>query len=172
MDHLSTQNPRKIRFREDLSTCWANHGITFILLLVGMVILLPNCTKPMSHRQTMVDNQPQKKVFRLKPDVVREGIKRALNKKKFKLDVNQSNDLHLQTEWLEERDRSYRSMVVADLKPISKSKTELTLMMHLEKRLVFLKKWKPMDEIAEDTYRILLGEIEMECYRALYDRSS
>ena len=172
MDHLSTQNPRKMRIRKDLSTSTAYNSRTLLVLLVGMILLLPHCTKPLSHKQTMVGNQPQKKVFRLKPDVVKEGIKRALNKKKFKLDVNQSHELHLQTEWLEERDGSYRSMVVADLRRISKTKTELTLMMYLEKRLVFLNKWKPMDEIGEDTYRVLLGDIEMECYRVLYDRST
>jgi hypothetical protein len=28
-----------------------------------------------------------------------------------------------------------------------------------------------MDEIGEDTYRIMMGDIEMECYRVLYNRT-
>jgi hypothetical protein len=117
----------------------------------------------------MVDNRPEKKVFRMKPDVVREAVKRALEKKKFAMDSTQSNELHVETEWLE--DGGYRSRVVADLSRLDRSKTELSLMIYLEKKLVFLDKWKPMDEIGEDTYRILMGDIEMECYRVLYDRS-
>jgi len=44
-------------------------------------------------------------------------------------------------------------------------------MMYLEQKLVFKDEWKPMDEIGEDTYKILMGDIEMECYRVLYDRT-
>ncbi len=117
----------------------------------------------------MVPNRPEKKVFKIKPDVLKEAVERVLGKKKFTLDANQSNELHLQTKWLE--DQSYRSRVVADIKPLSRTKSELTLMMYLEKKLVFLNKWKPMDEIGEDTYSIMLGDIEMECYRVLYDRT-
>ncbi len=117
----------------------------------------------------MVANRPEKKVFKVKPDVLREAIERVLKKKKFTLDTKQSNNLHLKTEWLE--DQPYRSMVVADIKPLSRGKTELTLKMHLEKKLVFRNKWKPIDEIGEDTYRLMLGDIEMECYRVLYDRT-
>jgi hypothetical protein len=117
----------------------------------------------------MVTNRPEKKVFRLKPDVVREAVKKALEKKNFVLDSKQSNELHMETEWLEEK--GYRSKVEVDISPLARSKTELILMMHLEKKLVFQDKWKPMDEIGEDTYRILMADIEMECYRVLYDRT-
>jgi hypothetical protein len=134
-----------------------------------MVIFLAHCSKPLTHKQVMISNRPETKVFKMKPDVVREAVKRALEKKQFILVPKQSNELHLETEWLEEK--GYRSRVEADIKVLSRSKTELTLMMHLEKKLVFLNKWKPTDEIGEDTYRILMGDIEMECYRVLYDRT-
>ncbi|UCG20674.1 MAG: hypothetical protein JSU80_13290 [Deltaproteobacteria bacterium] len=166
MDHLSTQNPSKAK---EVRT---HSGYSFrplILVLIGMVVFLVHCTKPMSHRREMVANRPETKVFKMKPDVVREAVKRALENKKFIMASEQGNELHLQTEWLE--DQGYRSKVVADIKPLSRSKTELSIMMHLEKKLVFLDKWKPMDEIPEDAYRILMGDIEMECYRVLYDRT-
>jgi hypothetical protein len=117
----------------------------------------------------MVANRPQKKVFKVKPDVVKEAVERVLEKKKFILDSRQSNEVHIQTEWLE--DSGYRSMAVADIKPLTKGQTELRLQVHLEKKLVFRDKWEPMDEIGEDTYKIMLSDIEMECYRVLYDRS-
>lgn len=140
-----------------------------LLLLLSMPAFLAYCTKPLTHRQEMVANRPQTKVFRLKPDVVREAVERVLEKKKFTLDTRQTNELHIQTEWLE--DGGYRSMVVADIKPLARSKTELKLQMFLEQKLVFRDQWKPMDEIGEDTYKIMLSDIEMECYRVLYDRS-
>lgn len=166
MDHLSTQNASKAK---EGSTHFGYNVRPLILILVGMVVFLVHCTKPLTHKQVMVTNRPEKKVFKMKPDVVREAVKRALEKKKFILETKQSNELHLETEWLE--DQGYRSRVEADIKPLSRSKTELTLMMFLEKKLVFLDKWKPMDELGEDTYRILMGDIEMECYRVLYDRT-
>ena len=144
-------------------------SLLLFLLLLSMPAFLAYCTKPLTHRQEMVANRPQKKVFRLKPDVVREAVERVLEKKKFTLDTRQGNELHIQTEWLE--DGGYRSMVVADIKQLARSKTELKLQMFLEQKLVFRDKWKPMDEIGEDTYKIMLSDIELECYRVLYDRS-
>jgi hypothetical protein len=117
----------------------------------------------------MVANRPQKKVFRVKLDVVKEAVERVLEKKKFYLDTKQSNELHIQTEWLEES--GYRSMAVVDIKPLSRGQTEIKLHLQLEKKLTFRDKWEPMDEIGQDTYKIMLSDIEMECYRVLYDRT-
>lgn len=169
MDHLSTQNPRKKRFRKEVYRGLGHNRRTLLLLLVSMVIFLAYCSPPLTHRLAMVANRPEKKVYKVKPDVLREAIERVLEKKKFTLDTKQSNNLHLKTEWLE--DRPYRSMVVADIKPLSRGKTELTLKMYLEKKLLFRNKWKPTDEIEENIYRQLLSDIEMECYRVLYDRT-
>ena len=156
---------------EWVRTSWecSRRSLLLFLLLLGLAIFLTHCSRPLTHRQEMVANRPQKKVFRLKHDVVKEAVERVLEKKKFTLDTPQSNEMHIQTEWLE--DSGYRSMAVADIKPLSKGQTELKLQLHLEKKLVFRDEWKPMDEIGEDTYKIMLSDIEMECYRVLYDRS-
>jgi hypothetical protein len=148
---------------------YIGRSLLLFLLLLSMPTFLAHCTKPLTHRQEMVANRPQKKVFKVKPDVVKEAVERVLEKKKFTLDSRQSNELHIQTEWLE--DSGYRSMAVADIKPLSKGQTELRLQLHLKKKLAFRDKWEPMDEIGEDTYKIMLSDIEMECYRVLYDRS-
>lgn len=152
-------------------TRWDCNGrpLLLFLLLLSMPTFLASCTKPLTHRQEMVANRPQKKVFKVKPDVVKEAVERVLEKKNFYIDTRQSNELHIQTEWLEES--GYRSMAVVDIKPLRKNQTELKLQMHLEKKLTFRDKWEPMDEIGEDTYKIMLSDIEMECYRVLYDRS-
>jgi hypothetical protein len=150
---------------------WDCNGrsLLLFLLLLSMPIFLSYCTKPLTHRQEMVANRPQKKVYKAKPDVVKEAVERVLEKKNFYLDTRQSNELHIQTEWLEES--GYRSMAVVDIKPLRRNQTELKLQLYLEKKLAFRDKWEPMDEIGEDTYKIMLSDIEMECYRVLYDRS-
>ena len=166
MDHLSTQNPSKVK------ECDTHFGYCFrplLFVLVGMVVFLFHCTTPMTHKEAMVPNRPQTKVFKMKTEVVREAVERVMEKKKFILAANQSNELHLETEWLE--DGGYRSRMQVDLEPLSRSKTQLTLIIYLEEKPLFHDEWKPMDEIGEDTYKIILADIEMECYRVLYDHS-
>ena len=144
-------------------------SLLLFLLLLSMTTLLANCTKPMSQESEMVPNRPETKVFKMKPDVLREAVERYMAKNKFSVDTEKSSPLHVQTKWLE--DDSYRTMLVADMKPLSKNKTELRLQMFLEEKPMLQDKWKPTDEIGADTYRRMLGDIEMECYRVLYDRS-
>ena len=164
MDPLSTQNPSKVK---EYDTHFGCNLQPLLFVLMGMIVLLAHCATPISQKQEMTTNRPQKKVFPMKPEVLREALLKVLEKKNFILAAKQSNELHLETEWLE--DQGYRSRVEADLKPLSRSKTELTLTMYLEEKLLLRDKWEPMDTIGEDTYRIMLGDIEMECYRVLYD---
>ena len=166
MDRLSTQNASKLK-EDNTYFCCNLWPLAFILM--GMVVFLVHCAKPMSQRQEMIPNRPEKKVFKMKSEVVREAVQRVLEKKKFILAPKQNNKLHLETEWLE--DQGYRSRVEADLEPLSRSKTQLTLMMYLEEKRLFRDEWEPMDEIGEDTYRILMSDIEMECYRVLYEHT-
>lgn len=147
----------------------SGRSLLLFLLLLSMITLLADCTKPMSQRQEMIPNRPETKVFKMKPDVLREALERYMDKNKFYVDTERSSPLHVQTEWLE--DGGYRTMLVADMKPLSKSKTELKLEMFLEEKTMLQDKWNPTDEIGADTYRRMLGDIEMECYRVLYDRS-
>ena len=137
------------------------------MVFMGMIVLLAHCSMPISQKQEMTTNRPEKRVLPMRPQIVREAVLKILEKRNFTLAATQSNDLHLETEWLE--DQGYRTRVEADLKPLSRSKTELTLTMYLEEKLLLRDKWEPMDTIGEDTYRIMLGDIEMECYRVLYD---
>ena len=171
MDCLSTQNSSNTgvdKWMSALVGCSGN-ALLQLLLLLSMIALLAGCTKPLSHRQEMVRNRPEKKVYKANTAVVREAAVRVLEKKKFYLDPEKSTPLHLETEWLE--DGGYRSMAVIDIKALARSRTELELQMLLEKKVVFQDKWKPVDEIGADTYKMMLGDIEMECYRVLYDRS-
>lgn len=144
-------------------------SLLMFLLLLSMVSLMAYCTRSMSQGQEMVPNRPETKVYKIKADVLREALDVYAEKNKFQVDTERSSPLHLQTEWLE--DGRYRTMLVADIKPLSRNKTELKLQMFLEEKPMFQDKWKPIDEIGVDTYRRMLGDIELECYRVLYHRS-
>ncbi len=141
-------------------------GNLLLLILLAMAVFATQCA-PLSHKQEWVPNRPETKVLPAKPEVVKEAMERVFIKKHYSLDTERSNSMHLQTEWLEEG--KYRNMVKADLKAVSRSKTEVTLHVLIEKKKLFKEEWEPMDEVGEDTYRILMGEVEMECYRVLYD---
>ncbi|MCG6945453.1 MAG: hypothetical protein LJE87_08905 [Deltaproteobacteria bacterium] len=170
MDYLSTQNSRKKSTGIWVRTRWDCSGrrLLLFLLLLGLAIFLTHCSRPLTHRQEMVANRPQQKVFKVKSDVVKEAVERVLEDKKFILDNRQSNESRIQTEWLE--DGGYRSMAVIDIKPLSKGQTQVKVHLQLEEKLTFRNEWEPMDEIGEDTYKLMLSDIELECYRVLYDR--
>jgi hypothetical protein len=116
----------------------------------------------------MVANRPQTKVFKTKPDILREAVERALKKKKYSLNAERTDQLHLETEWLEQS--GYKTFITADIKPISRNRTELTLHQLIEKKKLFKEEWEPLDVVGEDTYKIWMGDIEMETYRVLYER--
>jgi hypothetical protein len=171
MDYLSTQNSGKTGMgsrRRRPRSCNPRSLLMFLLLL-SMASLMAHCTRSMSQGQETVPNRPEIKVYKMKADVLREALDRYMEKNKFRIDAGRSSPLHVQTEWLE--DGGVRTMLVADIKPLARSKTELKLQMLLEKKPMFEDKWKPVDEIAADTYRHMLGDIEMECYRVIYNRS-
>ena len=150
---------------------WSCHpqSLFMFLFLLSMVSLMAYCTRSMSQGQETVPNRPEIKVYKMKADVLRQALDRYMEKNKFRVDAGRSSPLHVQTEWLE--DGGVRTMLVADIKPLSRSKTELKLQMLLEKKPMFDDKWKPVDEIPADTYRHMLDDIEMECYRVIYNRS-
>jgi hypothetical protein len=151
---------------DDLQDNCVTEGRLLLLILLIIAVSATQCA-PLSHKQEWVPNRPETKVLPAKPEVVKEAMERVFVKKRYSLDTEKSNSMHLQTEWLEEG--KYRNMVKADLKPFSRSKTEVTLHVLIEEKKLFKEEWEPIDEVGEDTYRILMGEVEMECYRVLYD---
>jgi hypothetical protein len=133
-----------------------------------MTVLLTHCA-PMSHKQEWVPNRPETRVLPAKPEVAKEAVERVLVGKNYSLNTQKSSSLHLQSEW--QKEGKYRNMVKADLKPVGKSKTEVRLHMVIQEKKMFKEEWVTMDKVGEDTYRILMGDIEMECYRVLYEGS-
>jgi hypothetical protein len=165
MEHLSTQNSRMMDSGRELKV---NVGSRWplLILLMSTVVAFAYC-RPMSHRQETVPNRPQSRVFKVKPDVVRKAVERTLSVRKFSLNTRKSTYNHLQTEWLE--DGRYRSMVTADFKPLSKSRTELTLQLILQKRELMGEVWNQENEVGVDVYDQLMDDVLMETYRVIYD---
>jgi hypothetical protein len=168
MDHLSTQKSRKISVITGLRPGSVASSRLLLMLLSSLAILLAYCTPPGTHKQAMVANRPQTKVFKTKPDILREAVERALKKKKYSLNAERTDQLHLETEWLEQS--GYKTFITAEIKPISRNRTELTLHQLIEKKKLFKEEWEPLDVVGEDTYKIWMGDIEMETYRVLYER--
>ena len=165
-NHLSTQISEGTNGGNILHIYNRYNSSSRLIVLLVTLVFLTQCA-PLTHKQEMVPNRPMIKVLPARPHVVREAAERVLIQKKFSLDTERSNTLHLQTEWLKEK--NYRSMAKVDLKPYSKSKTKVTLNVLMQKKIFFKEEWRSTDKIGEDTYRILMGDIEMEIYRVLYD---
>ena len=135
--------------------------------LVVMLVLLSQCA-PLTHRQETVPNRPATRTYRMKSDVVKEAVERVLEKRKFVLDMDKTTLLHIQTEWL--LDIQHRSMVRADINPLSRNRTKLTVHISIEKKHATKKVWQPMDEIGIDVYNAFLDDVELENYRVIYYR--
>ena len=138
------------------------------MVLLAVIVSLAACL-PMTHRQLSVPSRPESRTIPMKSEIVREAVERALIKKDFSLDTAQSKPLHVETEWLEDRDLGYRSLVKADIEEDGRTRTKVTLNMALETKVRFKEIWEPMDTIPIDALRLLLNDIEMESYRVLYD---
>ena len=137
-----------------------------LVVSLAMVALLTSCL-PLTHRQETGPNRPESRILPAKLDVVREATRRALINKNYSLEVEQDSPPHLQTGWLKEE--QYRSMVRADFAEKTKNRTELTLQLTIQKKKLLGDEWEQSDEVPVDAYRILMGDIEMEVYRVLYD---
>jgi hypothetical protein len=141
-------------------------GGRILALLWALNLLLLQCM-PLSETGETVPNYPATMSFGVKETVLRKAVERALVKKNYVLDREQSTPHQVRTKWLQEG--SYRTMAVADLRALKKSESELTLRVLLEKQGFFSETWKPVDEIGSDTYNRLMDDISLEADRVLYE---
>ncbi|MGE5312304.1 MAG: hypothetical protein ACM3MN_11235 [Nitrospirota bacterium] len=145
---------------------WWTGGWIIILLLVGMGFVIIQCT-PLSQEVEQVPNRPVTRTFDVNEEMLRKAVERVFAKKNYQLDPERTTAHHLQSRWLEEG--SYRTMIIADLRSIKRSQSEVTLRVLLEKKGAWSEIWAPMDEIGIDVYDLLMDEVSMESYRVLYD---
>jgi len=122
---------------------------------------------PLSDAREQVPNRPVTRSFDVREEVLRKAVERALVKKNYLLDPEQSTPHHVQTKWL--HDGSYRSMAIADLRVLKRSESELTLRVLFEEKGFMSGRWDPVDEIGSDTYDMLMDEVSLEAYRVLYE---
>jgi hypothetical protein len=159
---LAGRNLKKTTCNKDLLSVWCDRGIPLLLLLV----LVTGCA-PLSGLQATVPNRAETRVFDLKAPVIRTAVEKVLAQRKFTVNSERSNVQHLQTEWL--RDGAYRNMVKAEVKPLGKDRTELTVDLILQKKTLWKDSWQPMDKIGIDAYDEIMNEVQLESYRILYD---
>lgn len=137
-----------------------------LILLAGSLLLL-SCSFQ-APTQSLTANQPQKDIIDVQPAVVTKALLQVLDKKNFKINTERTDQRNFETEWLE--DGQYRSMVQAEILPVSKYRTQLILNLLVEKRSFLQKNWQPENDIEKTVYSNLIHEIVMESYRALYDK--
>jgi len=162
---MSNSSGKKARRAVQVGSRWAG-GWIIILLLVGMGFVIVQCT-PLSHEAEQVPNRPVTRTFDVNEEMLRKAVERVFAKKNYQLDPERTTAHHLQSRWLEEG--SYRTMIIADLRSIKRSQSEVTLRVLLEKKGTWSEIWVPMDEIGIDVYDLLMDEVSMESYRVLYD---
>lgn len=137
--------------------------------LIAVSILLVFLTSCASDNSVRTNNgRPVTRAFDMDTTVVMKAVKRILRKKQYTLNSERTNGQHLETRWAQTG--SYRNMVKADVKSLAKNKTELALQLILEKQTTWNKSWQPADEIKKDVYEDFMDEVQMECYRVLYER--
>ena len=157
---------KKTSLRRSGYTGWGRN-LFFHIILFGISILLINCS-PHSSVHRSAPNKPETRAFDMEPDTIIKGVKRVLAIKKFNLSAGQTSRYFLQTEWLQ--DGKYRSMVQAEVKPLGKNRSELTVHIHLQKKNMWQESWQPVGEIGKNIYDDFLDDVQIESYRALYDR--
>jgi hypothetical protein len=122
---------------------------------------------PLSYYPERVPNRPVTRSFDVREEVLRKAVERVLINKNYVLDPEQSTAHQVRTKWL--HDGSYRSMAIADLRPLKRSESELTLRVLFEEKGFMSEVFNPLDEIGSDTYDMLMDEVSLEAYRVLYD---
>ncbi|MDF1593186.1 MAG: hypothetical protein P1P89_16850 [Desulfobacterales bacterium] len=141
--------------------------IVFLPITAACILLLWACVMhPPS--QTPVLNQPETKNFDVQSSVLMKALVRVLTDKKFKVNAERTGGQSLETEWLQ--DGSYRSMVLAEVLPLEKFRSQLKVTLLLQKKPFLQESWQPMDKIDKTVYKDFMNDVLIESYRVLYDR--
>lgn len=142
--------------------------IIFLPIALSIIIFLFTACVLHSPTQTPVLNQPETKIIDAQSSVVMKALVRVLTAKKFKVNAERTNQQSLETEWLQ--DGSYRSMVLAEVLPLGKYRSQLKVNLLLQKKAFLQETWQPMDKIDKTVYKDFMNDVLIESYRVLYDR--
>lgn len=136
----------------------------FVTAAVSAALMACSAHSPLDPKTA---NQPDARIFEVKPTVLSKAVKRVLKKKKFSFDAARSTAQRIETEWLYEGD--FRSRIEADIRSVSKHSSELAVQIFLEKKTLWQNTWQAVDKIGDTAYADLMHEIQMACYRVMYD---
>ena len=142
--------------------------IVFLPITASCILLLFSACVLNTPSQTPVLNRPETKIFDVQSSVVMKALVRVLTDKRFKVNAERTNQQSLETEWLQ--DGSYRSMVLAEVLPLEKYRSQLKVTLLLQKKPFLQESWQPMDKIDKTVYKDFMNDVLIESYRVLYDR--
>ena len=144
-----------------------NHVLSLLLAFAVILFGVTACGLN-TPSQTPVLNRPETKVIDVQSSVVMKALVRVLTEKKFSINAGRTNGRNLETEWLQ--DGSYRSMVLAEVLPLDKYRSQLKVNLLLQKKAFLREAWQPLDRIDKTVYKDFMNDVLIECYRVLYDR--
>ena len=156
-----TNSPGGIYATRKTSTIRLSIALSIVLFLFTACVLN-------TPSQTPVSNRPDTKIFDFQSAVVMKSLVRVLTDKKFTVNAERTNQQSLETEWLEEG--PYRSMVQAEVLPLEKYRSQLTVTLLLQKKAFLQESWQSTDKIDKTVYKDFMNDVLIECYRVLYDR--
>lgn len=143
-------------------------NVLSLLLAFAVCLFLFTACALNTPSQTPVINRPETKVIDVQSSVVMKALVRVLAEKKFSINAGRTNGRSLETEWLQ--DGPYRSMVLAEVLPLDKYRSQLKVTLLLQKKRFLQETWQPLDRIDKTVYKDFMNDVLIECYRVLYDR--
>jgi hypothetical protein len=143
-----------------------NPVISLLLILSVILFQFTACVFN-APTQSSVLNRPETKIIDVQSSIVMKALLRVLNAKKFTVNADRTNGQRLETEWLQ--DGSYRSMVLAEVLPLGKYRSQLKVNLLLQKKAFLQESWQPTDKIDKTVYSDFMNDVVMESYRVLYD---
>jgi len=142
--------------------------IVWLPIALSCIIMFFSACTFHAPSETPVLNQAETKIFDFQSAVVMQALVRVLTEKKFKVNADRTGRQSLETEWLQ--DGSYRSMVQAEVLPLEKYRSQLTITLLLQKKAFLQESWQPQDKIDKTVYNDFMNDVLIESYRVLYDR--
>ncbi len=118
--------------------------------------------------ESPLKNEPRTWKFRHPPSVIQKAATQTLEKKGFKIKVNDADAGLIETKYLQLR--NIRDRVILRLKKAEVGFTAVTCHILREKKSLLSSNWEPDDKVDFRFYRDLKSDIEFFIYRTIYDK--
>ena len=140
-----------------------NWIILTLIAIFFLSVLAGSCAQ---FHDPLPESEKTSQIFDVDEKILVKAITRVLKDHSFGTPRVEPDNSRLETDYVVEGD--WRTKVVATIEKISPRKREVTLSVITEKKSS--SQWQPKKIMGKEQYEKLLGEIEMQIYRELYER--